>query len=75
MIFPGVGTVIGAGLGAFAGGLLASEGGEAAGEAMSEGIHAFAAADSFVDAWATVPGTLGKMVTSAGERVWSIFGG
>jgi len=75
MIFPGVGTIIGAGLGGFAGSLLASKAGAAAGETMSAGIHAFAAADSFVDAWATVPGAAGNMITAAGNKVVSIFGG
>jgi hypothetical protein len=75
MIFPGVGTINGAGLGGFAGSLLASKAGAAAGETMSAGIHAFAAADSFVDAWATVPGAAGNMITAAGNKVVSIFGG
>jgi hypothetical protein len=66
---PGVGTAIGAGFGALAGSLLASDAGKAAGDALAAGVHTFASAGSFTEAWSSVPGTLGTMGVNALDAI------
>jgi hypothetical protein len=66
---PGVGTAIGAGFGALAGSLLASDAGKAAGDALAAGVHKFASAGSFTEAWSSVPGTLKTMGVNALDAV------
>ena len=83
---PGVGTAVGAGFGALAGSLLASDAGKAAGDALAAGVHTFASAGSFTEAWSSVPGTLKTMgvnaldaigadVTGAVKNVLGLFSG
>jgi hypothetical protein len=66
---PGVGTAIGAGFGALAGSLLASDAGKAAGDALAAGVHTFARAGSFTEAWSSVPGTLETMGVNALDAI------